>query len=481
MYIYILLVVLLGLNNCKHVTINRELENLTEQVEARTDYKPEWVASNIQHSSSESNNISYIQNRMALKSGISKTEAVKIALDNNESIQARLKDLATAKADFAQANLFSNPYASYEYFQAAGPRGTLGYEVILLFALSDYVHVPLRSRVFFKRLQQTSYEVLQDILNIVQEIENAYAEVVYYERLFNHTSNLLSTFEKITDKLNSNKQFKPFLFKIHKNIFSLQKDKLEYFIKLKIARLSFKRILGLPAFMTKGIQLTDKLEMEVPDLPKTRELLTKAYNYRPDLKALEKQITYYEYSIDLERAYVLRNLNAGIDLLKFGAPLEPNPLFSTLGIPIFDQNIAQIDKTKFMLEKSKQLLIQLKNRIKQEVLEQVLILKGLRLQTVYYQKRIPGINLNMELMVGIVKKMGQTKKINQLNDHLVDLLEEKLLLDEANALILKNHLSIANALTNLERALGTKLSAKISPTAPEISVKKLTNKTNKFK
>jgi cobalt-zinc-cadmium efflux system outer membrane protein len=116
-----------------------------------------------------------------LEGGITRQEAVEIAISNDPRLQVQFDTLGIAKADYVQAGLFTNPaIGAFVGF----PLRLDGSAITLLTLLSDLWVVPARQAVAETELQETVQLVSASILATVFETMQAYDAVLYREALY---------------------------------------------------------------------------------------------------------------------------------------------------------------------------------------------------------------------------------------------------------------------------------------------------------
>ena len=122
-----------------------------------------------------------------LDRGISRQEAVALAVSHNKELQAKLIAIGIAQAYKMQAGFFTNPLVS-TIFQFPVHAQTIqdsdfGYEMQALFSLDELWQVPLRMRVAHNEYTIKVFEVLQDILELIANTRKAYDTILYHQAL----------------------------------------------------------------------------------------------------------------------------------------------------------------------------------------------------------------------------------------------------------------------------------------------------------
>ena len=135
-----------------------------------------------------------------LKDGVTREEVVRIALMNNQDLQAKFEFLGIARADVVQAGLYSNPSldALFE-FPTKGAFG-VGPDLNLLFSLSDLWNVPLRKQIAMLDGQKVTLQVIAEILKTAADARNAFDEVLFQQAMYDSTQKNIKLFASAFDK-----------------------------------------------------------------------------------------------------------------------------------------------------------------------------------------------------------------------------------------------------------------------------------------
>ncbi len=130
---------------CHKIKVDPEFSKLKKQTHDRLS-EPISMASDYGEQIVENPDI-----EAALMHGLSREEAVRIALMNNPGLRAEFENLGIAKSDLAQAGLYTNPSInSVFYFPTReGLPGTAqtNIEANAVFRLSDLWQVPLSKKI----------------------------------------------------------------------------------------------------------------------------------------------------------------------------------------------------------------------------------------------------------------------------------------------------------------------------------------------
>jgi cobalt-zinc-cadmium efflux system outer membrane protein len=149
----------------------RQVQALTEQTAHAT---PVW------RRSPEATEAANAKVAELLEDGLTRHEAVQIALVNDPRLQAQFDQLGLARADYVQAGLFTNPeLGAFIGF----PIRLDGSAITLMTLLSDLWIVPAREAVAEVTIQVTIQQTASAVLQTLFETEQAYDTVLHHEAL----------------------------------------------------------------------------------------------------------------------------------------------------------------------------------------------------------------------------------------------------------------------------------------------------------
>ncbi|SDE63696.1 Outer membrane protein TolC [Massilia sp. PDC64] len=106
---------------------------------------------------------------------LSTDAAVRIALLNNQGLQAALADLAIAEADFVQAGRLSNPGLSFGRVRGGGEKEI---DRGLSFDLAALVTLPARSRIESRRFEQAKLQAAMQAVKLAADTRKAWYTAV---------------------------------------------------------------------------------------------------------------------------------------------------------------------------------------------------------------------------------------------------------------------------------------------------------------
>jgi len=287
-----------------------------------------------------------------LESGLSRQQAIELAMRNNPQLQADLETLGIANADLAQAGLYTNPFISSVFRLPKKCDETANIETDFIWNFSDLWQVPLRKKVASDGLEITSLRVLQSIFNTYTQANIVYDTVIYWQLLL---KNGLDTYKKAKE-LNKQIKYRFNFGYVQKYDIELSNAQLNMFAndildfenQLTDAILQFKNLMHVE-LNYKLIPLSDNFSI-IKTLPSEEDVITTMLNNRPELQIAYLNIQLARHTISLEKGRVFDNVGFGIGLERgTDGTLVRGPLV-TINFPIFDLNQAQIKRAKFILQ-----------------------------------------------------------------------------------------------------------------------------------
>ena len=112
-----------------------------------------------------------------LQDGLTKDEAVQIALYNNRKLQSRLADLGMAAADLIEAGMLSNPVFEYVRRSTDAPGDGDSIEFSVVQSFLDLLMIPLRKKVAKAEFQRVRAEIAADVLNAAFDTQKAFYDL----------------------------------------------------------------------------------------------------------------------------------------------------------------------------------------------------------------------------------------------------------------------------------------------------------------
>ncbi|MBW2205894.1 MAG: TolC family protein [Deltaproteobacteria bacterium] len=315
-----------------------------------------------------------------LGNGLTRDEALRIALINNRDLQAIFEEIGVSKSDLVQAGLFRNPTISAFFrfpFHGSGTNIEIDGG---LFPLSDLWQIPFRKKVAEAHLERTMKKVEQTVLDTIRETKKAY-DSVYYSRLtLTETETLLGKFIEIQKQVEKRRSF-GFLkdldvyqtqVLVKETEIVLQRVKME----LALSKSHLHRLLGLGA---EDINFEISLVQENPALsiPHIGQAMDWAKNQRLDIQMARLKTKEAEHKLGLEKVMVFKEVVIGAS---YERDVDGDAAFGPgidIQIPIYDQNQAQIAKAEFMVRRAEKQLQAILRKVREEIVHD---LERIRLQ-----------------------------------------------------------------------------------------------------
>ena len=304
-----------------------------------------------------------------LAGGLTRDEAVRIALLNNRSLQAQFEAVGMAQADFVQAGLYSNPQlGAFIGF----PISTLNSALTLTAMLSDLWTVPARKRVAAKDADATVRRVAAGVVATAADAALAYDEVLFRTKSLALEERILQaqteTVEHVQSRVSEDHSTQ---LELH----HVQTVQFDAEIAVARARRDLNRSrdhLGLALGLDPGrrdYELTDDLQSGPEQTWTPDDAVPFALAHRLDLAVARIRVEQARQSLAFERTQLFRNISVGPGYAGgFGTADSGGPLFDA-EIPLFDQNQAQIAKARLRIRQSEKELKAAELRARREVLD----------------------------------------------------------------------------------------------------------------
>lgn len=303
-----------------------------------------------------------------LADGISREEAVEVALLNNQDLQVRLLEIGVSRADVAQAGALSNPsLGAVVRFPNDGSDATL--EARLALNLIDLWHRPARKRVQERRLERTVLQTAHDAAELVAKTKLAYVSAVAAQRGREvEEENLASTQEFLDLTLAREEAGASTIVETN----AARAEMLEQEVRLRSSRLAeleaksrLATILGLDVDPL-DLVLVSPLALHADSVPSLDILKENARSHRLDLWAAKENVRAAVAAVSLQRRMFLPELNGSVELESRGGDTEIGPGVE-LELPLFDQNRAQVTKAEYRQRQAEAVLAALTVSAQQQV------------------------------------------------------------------------------------------------------------------
>ncbi|MET0403805.1 MAG: TolC family protein [Cystobacter sp.] len=129
-----------------------------------------------------------------LQEGLTREEAVRIALVNNPGLQASYEALGISQAEMVEAGLLRNPALGVSVGIPRSPGGVLGLEFSLVQELLDLFVLPARKQIARTQFDADVLHTAHEALAVVAETREAYTAVQAAERLLRYQAQLVAAF-----------------------------------------------------------------------------------------------------------------------------------------------------------------------------------------------------------------------------------------------------------------------------------------------
>jgi len=135
------------------------------------------------------------QVRELLRDGLSREEAVRIALMNSPGLQASYEALGISQAELVEAGLLSNPSLGASVRFPRSPTLGLDVEFSLVQGLLDLFLLPARKRIAQQQFDADVLRTAHEALAMVAQTREAYTAVQAAEELLRYQTKLVAVFE----------------------------------------------------------------------------------------------------------------------------------------------------------------------------------------------------------------------------------------------------------------------------------------------
>jgi outer membrane protein, heavy metal efflux system len=297
--------------------------------------------------------------------GLSREEAVAIALWNNAAFQATLSDLGFARADLADAGVISNPALSLLF-----PVGPKQLEATLRWPIEVLWERPKRLAAAERRLESVAQSLMQSGLDLVLAVRLGYADLTLMrdrERLAHEAAGVFQEIDRLTQSRLAAGDIAELDARIARvDAVRRAQEAARAGHDVTIARARLALLLGLQG----DDVLLSRLSSEAEPSPcgAVADLLRHARAARPDLRAAELSVEAAAARLGWERSRIL-TLTAVLDANGEGrAGFEAGPGID-VSIPIFNRNQGGRLRGQSELQRAAAVLVQLRRQIETDVRE----------------------------------------------------------------------------------------------------------------
>lgn len=388
-----------------------------------------------------------------IEHGVSREEAVSIALQNNPELQADFQNLGIAKADLVQAGLYTNPSINSVFRFPTRDRGPgtaqMNIESVAAVRLSDLWQVPLAKHVAEDLLEIVSLRVFSTILTTVAETKIAYNACLAAELHVQNTKDLLKMAQELRNEIYY-RQLYGYTSDLDKDFVDTKVGVVEADLKQRKADvfnayIHLKKLLGLTPSST-SLKLIDTL-YENGVVPEFKIMEEYALANRPEMHIAFMKIRQYKDTITLEKSKVFKVIDIGFAYKQdFDRPFAGWGPYLNLSLPIFDDNYAQVARAEFLLKQAEQELIAEKIKILEEINRPYKVFGALKKEIMLYEGTILPSH---QRAINYAYKYAATMQLN-----MVTAFEAQIKFYEASGSLIDKYYHALKEFTQLERALG---------------------------
>lgn len=356
--------VLLLLVGCASVKTGQEWKRFQDIARERMDQELLWEKSEEEQAS--------IRKEVdeLLADGLSRQEAIRIALLNNRVLQSTFEELGISKSNLVQAKLFSNPTvgAIFRFLISSGSGTNI--EADAFFPISDLWQIPFRKKAAAAQMEATIMRVGEMVMDTAAEAKRAYDAVFYLAEAKRETEEILKRFMEIADQVVIRRDFG---FVSDLDIYLAQTMVAETEMELArlesekaIAKSHFNRILALGPGQI-GYEIQGGEVERIIELPDLEEGMQYALEHRLDVRMARFKVRQAEKTLELEKMRILKHVSLGVSYEKDTDDAEALGPGFDIQLPIFDQNQAQIAKALYRIRRDRKSLQALEGRVREEV------------------------------------------------------------------------------------------------------------------
>lgn len=396
-----------------------------------------------------------------MATGMSREQAIGIALQNSGTLESKFSDIGVAKADLVQAGLFTNPQlnSAFLFPVSQKERKDLGTEIYLdlTWNIADLWQVPRRKKVSQDQLALVTFDIMNTILDTRLNAQTAYNRCLCARAELQNVQDTLVCVKRLYQELYKRKESQEsekitdldiYLAQVLVN--SIEAELIKAQGEQKNAFVDFAVVLGLiPS--TDVLLLTDQLMTAIAD---ECDVNWRIPDSHPQLLKAQMRIQQEKHKKSYEESRFLSDVQVGfsynnqpIDGLLPNDPPFIGPAIY-LPLPIFDNRRAQIARAQFLMQQAESDYVNVRDALTAQLktaCDNMIVARD----TISQYKKI--IKL-YEKALDYTDKHGEVFEL----DRLVGLNTESQLF-ETKKKMLEAYNQYHNAYARLEYALGKKL------------------------
>ena len=328
------------------------------------------VSSRIDQSVSRSDSKTAETLKELLENPLTVDSAVKIALLNNQSLQAVLESWSIAKADFNKTRLPEKPVfgVSVRFPEKNEPYNNTEFTIEQDFL--SFVLFPLKSNLAGAELNRAELQITKEVLDLAFEVKSAFYEV-------QGDMTMLSMRQRVLEQAEASQELAKRQFEAgnineldYTNEKSLYQDtKLEYLkaeAELTLKKENLNRLMGFG-----GDNLSWEIKEELQEIqasdPSYEELLSLGMAKRLDLLIARKNVEVLQHALSINQFGILGHPEVGVSTEKdVSGGRVTGPTVKT-GVPIYDLGQTEVSRSGSQLKEVELKLKALENDIRSEI------------------------------------------------------------------------------------------------------------------
>jgi cobalt-zinc-cadmium efflux system outer membrane protein len=432
---------------CASTNPQAAFNDVDKTVNARTGESVQWSRTD-----STNNELAKVVEPL-LKTNLTATAAVTIALLNNRSLQAEFEEIGISQADMAQASRLPNIEIAGSWRFPDRPPSAADIEYSAAGNLLDLLTLPAKKKVAARNLEQTKLRVADKVLQLAADVQltfyNLQAQMELADRLdtifeVNNAASDLAQRQYDAGNINDLELHNQQAPSIQSQL-NLMKAKAE----AQAGREHLNRLLGLS-----GDQINWQIRNELPSLPEKElpleNLESLAVSQRLDLAASRKQAESIAAALSLKQHFrFIPGATIGVDTERSTDGQRITGPTLGLELPIFDQGQPAIAKLTAEFQQAKDNYLAREINARSEVRESRAALFAARQAVEYSQKNL--LPLRKQIL-------GETLlHYNAMQKSSYDLLAAKDLEQDAEQINVEAMRDYWIARVELERAVGGRL------------------------
>lgn len=339
-----------------------EVETLVKE---RSGAEPAWNMDEVERSVAASLIVELLEQELTAET------AIRIALVNNQHLQATFEKLGVAQADLIQAGFLRNPVISGSILFSKPNFSSTMREASVGMDLLDLVLLPYRKGVAEQEFERAKLEVAHEILMLIRETRGAYYAVVAAKAghaLAVSTAKGGEASAKLLDRQRAAGNLSKRDQMLERELYQRAMiDLYQSELGLKSALSHLSRILGLSR---PTLKLPAQLSEALPGFPDEATIAETARARRLDVAAKRTALE------ATQNAYELASGTRWIGGLGVGASFERDPGGAKMGgptmeleLPIFDQKQASLARMAAEVRAAERELAALENDVNADVEE----------------------------------------------------------------------------------------------------------------